>query len=69
MPGGGHWLWSVPSVPLVAGPMALADDDDDDDEPNAKKPRTDDGSLVPEETWLSKYPTNVAVIVQEGDDV
>ena len=44
--------------------MALADDDDDDDEPNAKKPRTDDGSLVPEETWLSKYPTNVAVIVQ-----
>ena len=46
------------------GPMALADDDDEDDEPNAKKPRLDDGSLVAEETWVNKYPTAIAVIVQ-----
>ena len=46
------------------GPMALADDDDEDDEPSAKKPRLDDGSLVAEETWVNKYPTAIAVIVQ-----
>lgn len=34
-------------------PMALADDDDEDDEPMAKKPRLDDGSLFPEETWVT----------------
>lgn len=46
------------------GPMALADDDDEDDEPSAKKPRLDDGSLVAEETWVNKYPTAIAVVVQ-----
>ncbi|CAE8712043.1 unnamed protein product [Polarella glacialis] len=43
-------------------PMAL--DDDDDDEPLAKKPRLDDGSLLPEETWVMKHPMQVPVIVQ-----
>eukprot|EP00930_Biecheleria_cincta_P078129 TRINITY_DN6552_c0_g1_i1.p1 TRINITY_DN6552_c0_g1~~TRINITY_DN6552_c0_g1_i1.p1 ORF type:complete len:703 (-),score=210.82 TRINITY_DN6552_c0_g1_i1:76-2184(-) len=41
-----------------------ADDDDDDDEPNAKKPRLDDGSLMPEETWASKHPMPIPIIVQ-----
>eukprot|EP00438_Fugacium_kawagutii_P031750 Skav201266 [mRNA] locus=scaffold1810:12507:24590:+ [translate_table: standard] len=46
------------------GPMALADDDDEDDEPMAKKPRLDDGSLFPEETWVNKHPTAITIIVQ-----
>mmetsp|Transcript_5695 Transcript_5695/g.13127 ORF Transcript_5695/g.13127 Transcript_5695/m.13127 type:complete len:701 (-) Transcript_5695:56-2158(-) len=52
-----------PGIRPPGGPMALADDDDDD-EPNAKRPRLDDGSLVPEETWVSKHPVAIPVIVQ-----
>ncbi|CAJ1348154.1 unnamed protein product [Effrenium voratum] len=52
-----------PGMLQGTGPMALADDDDDD-EPNAKKPRLDDGSLVAEETWISRFPTPITFIVQ-----
>lgn len=55
-----------PGMVAGTGPMALADDDDDDDEPAAKKPRLDDGSLLAEETWVNKYPTPIAIIVQVG---
>lgn len=48
---------------IILPPMAL-DDDDDDDEPMAKKPRLDDGSLIPEQKWIEKYPTPVALMVR-----
>eukprot|EP00490_Sorites_sp_Unknown_P012108 CAMPEP_0114698000 /NCGR_PEP_ID=MMETSP0191-20121206/74396_1 /TAXON_ID=126664 /ORGANISM="Sorites sp." /LENGTH=699 /DNA_ID=CAMNT_0001997757 /DNA_START=40 /DNA_END=2137 /DNA_ORIENTATION=- len=54
----------LPGAAAPSGPMALGDDDDEDDEPLAKKPRLDDGSLLPEETWVNKYPTVIAVVVQ-----
>merc|ERR1712204_90408 len=41
-----------------------APDDDDDDEPDAKKPRTDDGSLVPEGQWIGKHPMPIQILVQ-----
>lgn len=43
--------------------MAL-DDDDDDDEPAAKKPRLDDGSMLPENKWAEKYPQAIQILVQ-----
>jgi len=48
----------------MPGALTMGADDDDDDEPNAKKPRLDDGSLMPEETWASKHPMPIAIIVQ-----
>merc|ERR1719203_2726125 len=42
----------------------MADDDDDDDEPAAKKPRLDDGSLVPEQKWVEKHPMPIQILVQ-----
>lgn len=56
-------------VPPPGGPRQLtappgADDDDEDDEPNAKKPRLDDGSLVPEQKWIEKYPSVISVLIQ-----
>jgi len=39
-------------------------DDESDDEPDAKKPRTDDGSLEPETDWIQKHPQPIQVIVQ-----
>lgn len=50
-------------VGLVSGPMVM-DDDDDDDEPNAKKPRLDDGSLLPEQKWMEKHQGLIQVLVQ-----
>merc|ERR1712141_675048 len=37
---------------------------DDDDEPDAKRPRLDDGSMVPESQWIQKHPSPIAVLVQ-----
>jgi len=47
-------------------PPAMMDygDDDDDDEPMAKKPRLDDGSLLPEAQWLQRHPGPIQVRIQ-----
>mmetsp|Transcript_105435 Transcript_105435/g.297934 ORF Transcript_105435/g.297934 Transcript_105435/m.297934 type:complete len:703 (+) Transcript_105435:81-2189(+) len=58
--------------PLMAPPAAAAprpgmvamEDDDEDDEPSAKKPRLDDGSLLPEAKWLEKHPMPIQILVQ-----
>jgi len=44
--------------------MVIQDEDDEDDEPNAKKPRLDDGSLVPEMKWMDKHPAPIQILVQ-----
>jgi len=44
--------------------MVVQDDDDDDDEPYAKKPRLDDGSLVPESKWIERHPAPIQILVQ-----
>eukprot|EP00933_Yihiella_yeosuensis_P030521 TRINITY_DN24163_c0_g1_i1.p1 TRINITY_DN24163_c0_g1~~TRINITY_DN24163_c0_g1_i1.p1 ORF type:complete len:699 (-),score=262.40 TRINITY_DN24163_c0_g1_i1:188-2284(-) len=49
--------------PGMLPPMALADDDDDD-EPAAKKPRLDDGSLLPEQKWVERHPMPIAIMIQ-----
>eukprot|EP00932_Pfiesteria_piscicida_P019637 SRR837773.6462.p1 GENE.SRR837773.6462~~SRR837773.6462.p1 ORF type:complete len:357 (-),score=91.37 SRR837773.6462:47-1033(-) len=52
-------------VPPGARPVGgAAADDDDDDEPDAKKPRLDDGSLVPEAQWIQKNPMPIQILVQ-----
>merc|ERR1719188_490584 len=46
----------TPNVQPKAGGMAITggpQDEESDDEPEAKKPRTNDGSLVPEQQWAS----------------
>lgn len=55
--------------PVAPGSMALshqaaADADDEDNDPTAKKPRLDDGSLVPEQQWIQKHPYPIQVVVQ-----
>merc|ERR1719181_294019 len=54
----------LPSAQFTPSPVAALQnksaDDDDDDEPNAKKPRLDDGSLVPEAQWAQKYPAPIS---------
>merc|ERR1740138_1129543 len=49
---------------IQGGSLALDDDDDEDDEPAAKKPRLDDGSLLPENKWVEKHPTPIQILVQ-----
>jgi len=51
--------------PGMLMPGALpGQDDDSDDEPAAKKPRLDDGSLMPEDKWAMKHPMPIALIIQ-----
>merc|ERR1719326_1489482 len=64
-----HRLPSAQLAPAPAQQMALpgmqsADDDDSDDEPGAKKPRLDDGSLIPENKWIEKHPMPIQILVQ-----
>mmetsp|Transcript_89765 Transcript_89765/g.257173 ORF Transcript_89765/g.257173 Transcript_89765/m.257173 type:complete len:710 (-) Transcript_89765:129-2258(-) len=55
----------VPAGPrAIGGPGAAMHDDDDDDEPDAKKPRLDDGSLAPENQWISKHPMPIQILIQ-----
>jgi len=39
-------------------------DDEDDDEPDAKRPRLDDGSMVPEVQWMNNHPSPIQILVQ-----
>jgi len=59
---------SVAPQPLMGAPVRppgmVVDDDDDDDEPNSKRPRLDDGSVVPEAKWIEKHPAPIQILVQ-----
>merc|ERR1719329_1202335 len=62
----------MPGLPQMTPPgMGAADDDDDDDDPQAKRPRLDDGSLVPEQKWIERYPSPINIMIQVnlGTDV
>merc|ERR1712061_296855 len=54
----------MPGPMAIGGGPAYGDDPDSDDEPNAKKPRTDDGSLVAEGQWVLKHPQAIQILVQ-----
>lgn len=54
---------AAPGTLKLPGP-GPATEEDDEEEPNAKKPRLDDGSLVPEQTWIEKHPVPIQILVQ-----
>lgn len=56
---GQHQQAALPSATLQ-----LADESDSDEEPSAKRPRTDDGSLVLEAQWIQKHPMPIQILVQ-----
>jgi len=53
----------VPRPPGMTAPQPGLEDDDDE-EPDAKKPRLDDGSMVPEAQWIAKHPMPIQILVQ-----
>merc|ERR1719444_167871 len=54
----------MPGPMAIGGGPAYGDDPDSDDEPEAKKPRTDDGTLVAEGQWVLKHPQAIQILVQ-----
>jgi len=48
----------------AAGAAYGGEDEDDEDEPDTKKPRTDDGSLQPENAWITKFPQPIRITIE-----
>eukprot|EP00928_Gymnodinium_smaydae_P048402 TRINITY_DN32354_c0_g1_i1.p1 TRINITY_DN32354_c0_g1~~TRINITY_DN32354_c0_g1_i1.p1 ORF type:complete len:722 (+),score=251.36 TRINITY_DN32354_c0_g1_i1:92-2257(+) len=54
-----------PALPGMIMPISdMNEADDSEDEPEAKKPRLDDGSLLPEQKWMEKHPMQIQILVQ-----